>query len=130
MLEARGARVDYHDPYVLEIPPTREHAALAPMYLGLQFVLTKSFARIHKTNLVNFGILPLTFISNGDYDKLKQDDDLEIVGVRDVLASGKNVTVKNLTQGYEFEATYDLSDRQIAVLLAGGLLNHTREKAS
>jgi aconitate hydratase len=109
---------------------SREHAALAPMYLGLQFVLTKSFARIHKTNLVNFGILPLTFTNAGDYDKLNQNDDLEISGVREVLTSGKNVTVKNLTQGYEFEATYDLSDRQIAVLLAGGLLNYTREKAS
>ncbi|MFH2055399.1 MAG: aconitate hydratase [bacterium] len=108
---------------------SREHAALAPMYLGLQFVLTKSFARIHKTNLVNFGILPLTFANNADYDKLNQNDELEISKVRETIKAGKNVVVKNVTQGYEFEATYDLSARQIEVLLAGGLLNHTKQKA-
>ena len=108
---------------------SREHAALAPMYLGLQFVLAKSFARIHKTNLVNFGILPLTFVDNTDYDKLQQNDDLEIAGIHEALKSGKDVTVKNLTQGYEFTATYDLSQRQINILLAGGLLNHTKAQS-
>jgi aconitate hydratase len=109
---------------------SREHAALAPMYLGMQFALTKSFARIHKTNLVNFGILPLTFANEKDYDKLKQGDELKISGVREALQAGKNLKVKNVTQGYEFEAVYDLSQRQIAILLAGGLLNYTKEQKS
>lgn len=109
---------------------SREHAALAPMYLGMQFALTKSFARIHKTNLVNFGILPLTFANESDYDKLKQGDELQIVGVRESLKAGKNLKIKNVTQNYEFEAVYDLSQRQIAILLAGGLLNYTKEQKS
>ncbi len=106
---------------------SREHAALAPMYLGLQFVLAKSFARIHKTNLVNFGILPLTFINAADYDKLNQEDVLEITGVRSELTAGKTLNVRNVTQGYDFEAQFDLSQRQIDILLAGGLLNYTRQ---
>lgn len=109
---------------------SREHAALAPMYLGLQFVLAKSFARIHKTNLVNFGILPLTFVDAKDYDKLNQDDILEIENAREqVMSDGKKVTVKNATQGYEFEAEFDLSPRQLEILKAGGLLNYTKKKA-
>jgi aconitate hydratase len=109
---------------------SREHAALAPMYLGLQFVLAKSFARIHKTNLVNFGILPLTFENEADYDKLNQGDDLEIPDIREALKSGGKVAVKNLSQEYEFKAEYDLSDRQVELLLAGGLLNYTKERAT
>jgi aconitate hydratase len=105
---------------------SREHAALAPMYLGLQFVLTKSFARIHKSNLVNFGILPLTFVNSADYDRLKQDDQLEIPNVRASLQKGNRVTIKNATQGYDFEAQFDLSSRQVRILLAGGLLNFTK----
>jgi aconitate hydratase len=105
---------------------SREHAALAPMYLGLQFVLTKSFARIHKSNLVNFGILPLTFANAADYDRLKQDDQLEIPDVRSLLPKGNRVTIKNVTQGYDFEAQFDLSPRQVRILLAGGLLNFTK----
>ena len=105
---------------------SREHAALAPMYLGLQFVLTKSFARIHKSNLVNFGILPLTFVNAADYDRLKQDDQLEIPNVRASLQKGNRVTIKNVTQGYDFEAQFDLSSRQVRILLAGGLLNFTK----
>ncbi len=105
---------------------SREHAALAPMYLGLQFVLTKSFARIHKSNLVNFGILPLTFVNAADYDRLKQDDQLEIPNVRASLQKGNRVTIKNVTQGYDLEAQFDLSSRQVRILLAGGLLNFTK----
>ncbi len=109
---------------------SREHAALAPMYLGLQFVLAKSFARIHKTNLVNFGIVPLTFANPADYDKLKQNDVLEIDGARtQIMAADQTVKVKNVTQGYEFEAKFDLSPRQQEILLAGGLLNFTKEAA-
>ena len=105
---------------------SREHAALAPMYLGLQFVLTKSFARIHKSNLVNFGILPLTFVNAADYDRLKQDDQLEITNAREQLQRGDRVTIKDVSQGFDFQAQFDLSPRQVRILLAGGLLNFTK----
>jgi aconitate hydratase len=108
---------------------SREHAALAPMYLGLQFVIAKSFARIHKTNLVNFGILPLTFVNEKDYDGLEQNDELEIADIRSVLTKGNRVVVRNITQGNEFEAEYDLSSRQVKILLAGGLLNFTKQQS-
>ncbi len=108
---------------------SREHAALAPMYLGMQFIIAKSFARIHKTNLVNFGILPMTFVNTADYDKIKQEDVLEITGVRTALTVGNRLTVKNATQGYTFEAQFDLSPRQIDILLAGGQLNYTKAAA-
>ncbi|MBK7091902.1 MAG: aconitate hydratase [bacterium] len=108
---------------------SREHAALAPMYLGMQFIIAKSFARIHKTNLVNFGILPMTFVNAADYDKIKQEDVLEITGVRTALTAGNRLTVKNATQGYTFEAQFDLSPRQIDILLAGGQLNYTKAAA-
>ncbi|MBU1318374.1 MAG: aconitate hydratase [candidate division Zixibacteria bacterium] len=107
---------------------SREHAALAPMYLGFQFVLAKSFARIHKTNLVNFGILPLQFANVDDYEKIKQDDMLRIDNVPETLKKGADLTIKNETQGYEFMATYDLSARQVEILCSGGLLNHTKNR--
>jgi aconitate hydratase len=105
---------------------SREHAALAPMYLGIRFVIAKSFARIHKTNLVNFGILPLNFKNAADYDKLEAGDELEISGVVDKLKNGRDLTVRNKTKGYDFEVSYDLSERQVSILTAGGLLNHTK----
>ncbi|MBD3219559.1 MAG: aconitate hydratase [candidate division Zixibacteria bacterium] len=106
---------------------SREHAALAPMYLGVQFVIAKSFARIHKTNLVNFGILPLTFKNAGDYDKLNAGDDLVINNVISSLEKGEELEVENKTKGFSFPASYDLSDRQVKILLAGGLLNYTKK---
>jgi aconitate hydratase len=109
---------------------SREHAAQAKKNQGLQIELAKTFARIHKTNLVNFGILPLTFLQESDYDRLHQGDDLELPEIRKSLAAGSNIVVKNLTQGFEFEAVYDLSDRQIKILLAGGLLNYTKQQSS
>ncbi|MCK4656514.1 MAG: aconitate hydratase, partial [candidate division Zixibacteria bacterium] len=108
---------------------SREHAALAPMYLGLRFVLAKSFARIHKTNLVNFGIIPLEFADSADYDRIKQDDMLRIDNVPKMLKEGADLTVKNQTQGYEFKAKYDLSVRQTEILRAGGLLNYTKKRS-
>jgi aconitate hydratase len=108
---------------------SREHAALAPMYLGLRFVLVRSFARIHKTNLVNFGIIPLQFSDEDDYGRIKQDDMLRIDDVPAKLRSGNNLTVVNETQGYEFTATYDLSARQVEILCEGGLLNHTKNRS-
>ncbi len=108
---------------------SREHAALAPMYLGLRFVLVRSFARIHKTNLVNFGIIPLQFANEDDYSKIKQDDILRIDNVPSQLRAGKDLTVVNETQGYEFKATYDLSSRQVEILCEGGLLNYTKNRS-
>lgn len=105
---------------------SREHAALAPMYLGVKAVITKSFARIHKANLVNFGIIPLTFKDEADYDKIKQDDVLEIADIRKAIQGSSELVVNNVTQGTEFIAEHDLSDRQIKVLLAGGQLNYTK----
>jgi aconitate hydratase len=105
---------------------SREHAALAPMYLGIKAVLVKSFARIHWANLVNFGILPLVFENEADYGRLYEHDQLEISGVREALAAGKSLKVKNVTQGFEFSVKHNLSERQRKIILAGGLLNFVR----
>jgi aconitate hydratase len=105
---------------------SREHAALAPMYLGLKAVIAKSFARIHHANLVNVGILPLTFVDETDFDGLEQGDEWEITGMRAALQAGKNLTVRNLTKGTKLEVAYSLTDRQIEILLGGGLLNYIK----
>ncbi|MHA1940446.1 MAG: aconitate hydratase [Candidatus Hodarchaeales archaeon] len=104
---------------------SREHAALAPMFLGIKAVLTKSFARIHRDNLVNFGILPLTFSNNDDYEKVKDGDILEIKGVRTSLKNNSAITVRDVTQNFDIEASYDLSQRERDILLAGGKLSYT-----
>jgi aconitate hydratase len=103
---------------------SREHAALAPMYLGVKAVLAKTYARLHHTNLVNFGILPLV-LDDGADDRINVGDVLEIPDVRDTIHSGQ-VTVRNTTQGYEFTARHNLSERQIDVLLEGGQLNYVK----
>ncbi|MCX6377206.1 MAG: aconitate hydratase, partial [Armatimonadetes bacterium] len=105
---------------------SREHAALAPMYLGIKAVIAKSFARIHRANLVNFGILPLTFVNPADYDGIAQEDHLEVAEVRASLASSSPLTVKNRTRGTQFEVRHELTPRQIEIILAGGMLNYTR----
>ncbi|MFX0150754.1 MAG: aconitate hydratase [Candidatus Hodarchaeota archaeon] len=104
---------------------SREHAALAPMYLGIKFVLTKSFARIHRDNLVNFGILPLVFSNLGDYEKVNENDVLEIKGVRKALEENTQIIVHNVTQGFDIETTYDLSERERQIVNAGGKLSYT-----
>ena len=109
---------------------SREHAALAPMYLGLKAVIAKSFARIHWNNLINFGIVPLTFANEADYDKMEQGDELELVGLREALGGGRPVTVRNLSKGSEFVAEHNLTPRQAEIVLAGGLLNHVRAQAA
>lgn len=117
---------------------SREHAALAPMFLGLKMVLARSFARIHRTNLVNFGILPLT-LESSDYEAIEQGDELEVEGVRiapkgdeercslpDALrASGGTVLVRSLSKGKAFHVIHDLTEREAEILIAGGLLNYT-----
>ncbi len=100
---------------------SREHAALAPMYLGVKAVLAKSFARIHHTNLVNFGIIPLIFQSPSDYERLRQDDILALNNLWEQLDGGR-LTVTNETQGYTFTVRHELSLRQIRIIKAGGLL--------
>ncbi len=105
---------------------SREHAALAPMYLGVKAVIAKSFARIHRANLVNFGILPLTFASDADYDSVQQGDRLELPDVRQDIEAKAQVGVVNVTQGKELAAEHGLTDRQKEIVLAGGLLNYIR----
>jgi aconitate hydratase len=107
---------------------SREHAALAPMYLGVKFVIVKSFARIHKANLVNFGILPLRFVNEEDYDKLSDGDVLVLEGVRETIKEANELIIKRENVGDEIKVTYDLSQRERVILLAGGLLNLVKSR--
>lgn len=106
---------------------SREHAALVPLYLGIKAVIAKSFARIHCANLINAGIMPFTFVNSDDYDKIDTDDILSLDGIREKIGNGKKVTVRNITKNEEYELNYDYSDRQTAMILAGGLLNYTKK---
>ena len=106
---------------------SREHAALVPLYLGVKAVITKSFARIHCANLINAGILPLTFANAEDYDKITQGDELSLKGIKDAIVNNKPAVLVNLTKNEEYAINYDLSQRQKDIILAGGLLNYTKE---
>ncbi|MGN0674312.1 MAG: aconitate hydratase [Oscillospiraceae bacterium] len=107
---------------------SREHAALAPLHLGVKAVLVKSFARIHRSNLINAGILPLTFVNEADYDKISQGDELVLANVRADIEAGKTeLTVTNKTTGAEIPVLCELSGRTKDIILAGGLLDYTRE---
>ena len=105
---------------------SREHAALVPMYLGIRCVLAKSFARIHVANLINAGILPLTFSNPDDYDKLSQGDALRLSGIEAGMAVGA-FTLVDETTGAKISVQCSLTERQKAILIAGGLLNYTKE---
>ncbi len=105
---------------------SREHAALVPMYLGVRAVITKSFARIHIANLINAGIMPLTFKNPEDYDRLNQGDTLTLTNVFEGMDSGE-ITLKNETTGEEFKLTCAFTQRQKAILKAGGLLSYTKK---
>ncbi|MGQ9617461.1 MAG: aconitate hydratase [Candidatus Aminicenantia bacterium] len=107
---------------------SREHAALAPMYLGLRAVLAKSFARIHRSNLINFGIFPLTFLNPADYEKIEEGDILEIVDIYNSLENDKTFKVINKSKNYTFEATARFTRKEKEVLKAGGLLPYIRRK--
>lgn len=109
---------------------SREHAALVPLYLGVKAVLVKSFARIHCANLANAGILPLVFENESDYDRIDQMDEIELPNVRAEIEAGSAVTVIDKTKGLTFSAQPVLSPRQQKMVLAGGLLNYTRESGS
>ncbi|MBN2653264.1 MAG: aconitate hydratase [Spirochaetales bacterium] len=105
---------------------SREHAALAPMYLGIKAIIAKSFARIHKANLINFGIMALEFANPADYDKINEGDDVEMIDVINSVKSGKNIVVRNNTQGFEFEVVHKIVGKDIDILLSGGKLNYTK----
>src|SRR5258708_3848573 len=107
---------------------SREHAALAPMYLGLKAVLVKSFARIHRANLINFGILPLTFVQAADYDAISQEDKLAIPDLKQVIKTDHPFPVKNLTTGKSIQVVHGLTGRQQETILAGRFPNSTNHK--
>ncbi len=107
---------------------SREHAALAPLYLGVKAVLVKSFARIHRANLINAGILPLTFVNEADYDNIAQGDELVIADIRKSVSDGKTeITVTNKTKNIDIPVLCELTGRTKDIMLAGGLLDYTRE---
>jgi aconitate hydratase len=109
---------------------SREHAALAPRYLGLRFAIAKSYARIHWQNLANFGVLPLEFLSDADYEAIDQGDDLKIENMRQQIQDGHEVEVINTTKDETFTTEHTLSDRQVEMVLEGGLINIMKKKLS
>ena len=106
---------------------SREHAAIAPMYLGVKAVITKSLARIHKNNLINHGVIPLNFVDLADYDKINQDDELKITNFPEQLKS-RNIIVENLTKGFSFETKTELTEREVNILIDGGQLRQVQAK--
>jgi aconitate hydratase len=107
---------------------SREHAALAPRYLGQVAVIAKSYARIGWQNLVNFGILPLEFVNKEDYDKIEQDDELRLENLHHAIRNGEEVTVYNVTKDVKIPTKHTLSDRQVEVLLNGGIINYFKKE--
>jgi len=107
---------------------SREHAALAPMYLGIRVVAAKSFARIHKANLINFGILPAVFENPADYDKIEEGDELEFPAIRKEIQNGTIITMRNKTKGAEIRLVHDVAGRNVEILLEGGRLNYTKKQ--
>ncbi|MBY6777381.1 aconitate hydratase, partial [Clostridium botulinum] len=104
---------------------SREHAALAPLYLGVKAVIAKSFARIHKANLINNGIVPIEFKDSSDYEKINLVDELLIEDISDNLNTGV-LKLKNLTKNNEFEVLVKLTSKEIDVIKAGGRLNYVK----
>ncbi len=109
---------------------SREHAALAPLHLGIKIVITKSFARIHRSNLINAGILPLNFVNESDYGKISEGDELICENVRETVRKGGDFIVRNKTTGDYIPCTCELSDRAKEIVLSGGLLNYTKQKGN
>ncbi|HOM01992.1 MAG TPA: aconitate hydratase [Acetivibrio sp.] len=107
---------------------SREHAALAPLQLGVKGVIAKSFARIHMANLINSGIIPMTFENEADYDDIDMNDELVIENAREQIKNGSSIVVKNVTKGKDIKVNVSLSQRQVEMILAGGLLNYTRQQ--
>jgi aconitate hydratase len=107
---------------------SREHAALAPMVLGIKGVMARSFARIHRANLINFGILPMTFVADDQLEQIRSGDHLMIEDVVTLLKNDGALRVVNTTQGSTFEVRVDLDSRERDVVIAGGLLQFLRQK--
>jgi aconitase A len=108
---------------------SREHAALAPRFLGIRVVIAKSFARIHWQNLVNFGILPLTFSDPAGYENVKQGDVLRFENIRNVIRQSHSFAVRNTMQNLAFSVEHRLSERQIEMILRGSLISVVRAKS-
>lgn len=108
---------------------SREHAALVPLYLGIKAVITVSFARIHKANLVNAGIIPLNFKNADDYNKIDVNDELFLPNIKDELKNGSDITLYNKTKDETYSLLCDISERQRDILAAGGLLNYTKKES-
>ncbi len=106
---------------------SREHAALVPLYLGIKSVIAKSFARIHQANLINAGIVPFTFANPDDYDRIDKGDSLAVKGIRSTIENGGEAILVNETKGESYPLSFSFSGRQKDIILAGGLLNYTRE---
>ena len=107
---------------------SREHAALAPLQLGVKGVITKSFARIHMANLINSGIVPMTFENESDYDEIDMGDDLVIENIIEQIKNGSRLVVKNKTKNKNIPVNVTLSKRQVEIILAGGLINYTKKQ--
>jgi aconitate hydratase len=108
---------------------SREHAAIAPMFLGIQAVIAKSFARIHRSNLINFGILPMQFDNAGDYEKIENSDRLRIKGMLKIVDGTQIYQVENITKNYTFSVKTGLNEREREIIKKGGLLPYTKEHA-
>ena len=106
---------------------SREHAAINPMYLGVKIVVAKSIARIHKGNLINHGIVPMVFENPADYDRIDQMDELEIVDYVEQMKT-RQVTIRNVTKGFDFKANLELSDNELEICVAGGQLRFLKKK--
>lgn len=106
---------------------SREHAAIAPMFLGIQAVIAKSFARIHRSNLINFGIIPLLFKNAGDYEKIEQGDILIIQNIKQSITGNQQYAVQDLTKNFYFELESNLNEREKEIILSGGLLPYTKK---
>ena len=106
---------------------SREHAAITPMFLGIQAVIARSFARIHRSNLINFGILPLLFKNAEDYEKIEKGDRLVFQGVKNTLTGDQSYRIYNKTKNYTFEVSSQLNDREKEIIIAGGLLPNTKK---
>jgi aconitate hydratase len=109
---------------------SREHAAIAPMFLGIHAVIAKSFARIHRSNLINFGILPLLFENSADHEKIEKGDRLQIRDILNTIGGSQSYRVENATKGHTFTVTSTLNDREKDVVIKGGLLPYTRERSA
>ncbi|HLR15483.1 MAG TPA: aconitate hydratase, partial [Bacillota bacterium] len=107
---------------------SREHAALAPRFLGLQVALVKDFARIHWQNLVNFGILPLTFVEESDYDALSAGDVLLLEDIRNKIQTSNTFTIKVKGKNQTIDVQHTLSYRQVEIMLYGGVINWVKEQ--